>query len=220
MNSPRFEKKLIAVTAIMSVLLLTGAAVHVVRSPRYNSPISLFLTPDQRGQRLFQLERYDEAADEYVNPRWQATALYRDAQFKRAAGIYAGMETAEGVFNHANALVMQGKYEDAVRTYDRALATRPDWEDAKINRRIAVGRAERTRKEGGDMTGGKMGADEITFEKGQNQNSRETETVEAPQQMSDAELRAAWLRRVQTSPADFLRAKFAYQYSSKEPVQE
>ena len=30
-------------------------------------------------------------------------------------------------------------------------------------------------------------------------------------QLSDAELRATLLRRVQTSPGDFLRAKFAYQ---------
>jgi hypothetical protein len=27
-----------------------------------------------------------------------------------------------------------------------------------------------------------------------------------------------WLRRVQTRPADFLRVKFAYQYSKQQPV--
>jgi Ca-activated chloride channel family protein len=34
--------------------------------------------------------------------------------------------------------------------------------------------------------------------------------------MNDAELRNLWLRRVQTAPADFLRAKFAYQASMKD----
>jgi Ca-activated chloride channel family protein len=29
--------------------------------------------------------------------------------------------------------------------------------------------------------------------------------------LSDEDLRATWLRRVQTTPGDFLRAKFAYQ---------
>jgi Ca-activated chloride channel homolog len=33
--------------------------------------------------------------------------------------------------------------------------------------------------------------------------------------MSDAELRATWLRQVQTTPGDFLRAKFAYQASQE-----
>ena len=36
--------------------------------------------------------------------------------------------------------------------------------------------------------------------------------------MSDEELRAVWLRQVQTKPADFLAAKFAYQQATR-PVQ-
>jgi len=32
-------------------------------------------------------------------------------------------------------------------------------------------------------------------------------------QLSDRALQAMWLRRIQTKPADFLRAKFAYQLS-------
>jgi len=34
--------------------------------------------------------------------------------------------------------------------------------------------------------------------------------------MSDASIRALWLRRVQTKPADFLRARFAYQLQQAE----
>ena len=34
--------------------------------------------------------------------------------------------------------------------------------------------------------------------------------------LSDDQLRALWLRRVQTKPADFLRAKFAYQLQERE----
>jgi Ca-activated chloride channel homolog len=32
--------------------------------------------------------------------------------------------------------------------------------------------------------------------------------------LSDEQMRALWLRRVQTTPGDFLRAKFAYQTAS------
>jgi hypothetical protein len=35
-------------------------------------------------------------------------------------------------------------------------------------------------------------------------------------ELSDAQLQALWLRRVQTNPADFLRAKFAYQLSRRQ----
>ncbi len=34
--------------------------------------------------------------------------------------------------------------------------------------------------------------------------------------MSDEELRAIWLRQVQTKPADFLAAKFAYQQAMRQ----
>ena len=44
-------------------------------------------------------------------------------------------------------------------------------------------------------------------------DSRQDDQTETVQSAGDAEMQAMWLRRVQTEPADFLRAKFAYQYS-------
>ena len=65
------------------------------------------------------------------------------------------------------------------------------------------------------MTGGKIGADEIVFEKGKSPPSADQEQVEAGAEATDAELRSIWLRQVQTKPADFLRAKFAQQYATR-----
>jgi Ca-activated chloride channel family protein len=109
---------------------------------------------------------------------------------------------------------MQGLYGEAVELYDRALTLRPNWELAVTNRSIAAARAERLKKEGGDMTGGMLGADEISFEKG-DKSGGQTEEVDASEVQSPAEMRAIWLRQVKTKPADFLRAKFAYQLSMK-----
>jgi Ca-activated chloride channel family protein len=68
------------------------------------------------------------------------------------------------------------------------------------------------KQEGGEGTGGQLSADAIVFTQGKNPDQKageqDTSTGGA---MSDAELRSRWLRRVQTAPADFLRAKFAYQ---------
>ena len=63
------------------------------------------------------------------------------------------------------------------------------------------------------MTGGEMEADEIVFSEGKAPPQTGEEQVEGGQEMDDAALRAMWLRRVQTKPADFLRAKFAYQHA-------
>jgi Ca-activated chloride channel family protein len=60
----------------------------------------------------------------------------------------------------------------------------------------------------------KIGADEIVFDKDAKNKGEQTETA-GQEAMSDAAVQAMWLRRVQTRPADFLRAKFAYQQAVK-----
>jgi Ca-activated chloride channel family protein len=174
-------------------------------------------TPDQRGHRLFDKADYASAANRFADPMWRATALFRQGEFDEAASLFAGYDTPEAVFNQGNALVMQGKYAVAVERYERALQLQPGWEDAAVNLEVALARAEALKKEGGDMTGGKMGADEIVFDKGKSPPSAGEEQVEGATDSSDAELRSIWLRQVQTKPADFLRVKFAHQYATRKP---
>lgn len=182
--------------------------------------IALLLTPDQQGRFLFQKTSYAEAAETFSDPLWQATAWYRAGEFKKAAGIYTGFDTDESTFNHGNSLAMQGKYEEAIPRYERTLTLKPEWEDARVNLKIARQKAEKLKREGDEGTGGMLEADEIQFSKGKPANpSSGEETVEDVVKLSDAEIRAMWLRRVQTRPADFLRTKFAYQHATQEKTE-
>jgi Ca-activated chloride channel family protein len=138
-------------------------------------------------------------------------AYYRAGDFKDAASVLSGLPGAEAAYNHGNALVMLGKYKAAIAQYDRALQLRPDWDAASKNREIARGRADRLDVEPGNMTGGELGADDYVFDLSQKTPGAENEVVEGSQEMSDQEMRAMWLRQVQTTPGDFLKAKFAYQ---------
>ena len=192
------------------VLLVISAGVYCLS----DGDCSL-LTPDQQGYRLFKQADYERAATRFADSMWRGIALFRQGEYEKAASLFAGYDIADAAFNQGNALVMQGKYEAAVDRYDRALQLQPGWEDAGINREIALARAEALKKEGGDMTGGKMGADEIVFEKGKSPASAGEEQVEGGEELGDAERRSIWLRQVQTKPADFLRAKFAYQYATR-----
>jgi Ca-activated chloride channel family protein len=173
------------------------------------------LTADQTAYRTFEEGDYESAAAEFADPMWRGAALFRQGEFEQAAGVFAGYDTADAAFNQGNALVMLGKYDDAVARYERALELRPDWESAIVNRDIAAARAEMLRQEGGDMTGGMLGADDIVFSDQKSPPSDQTEQTDGGQPMSDEELRAIWLRQVTTKPADFLRAKFAYQQATR-----
>jgi len=208
------KHKLLVIAGGASLALTAATLVYCLTISVTCSPDTFFFTADQQGRRSYRQARYSEAAQSFADLPWKATALFRDGDFKQAAALYSSISSPEGAFNHGNALVMQGKYEDALKSYDRALALQPDWEDARVNREIAAARAEMLKKEGGDMTGGMMGADDFVFTKTNNQASQsdQEEVVQGP---GDAEMRAVWLRKVQTQPADFLKAKFAYQYAQK-----
>ena len=54
--------------------------------------------------------------------------------------------------------------------------------------------------------------DEFVFdETGRVERAGQEEEVQQGAAVSDQEMRALWLRRVQNDPASFLRARFAYQ---------
>jgi Ca-activated chloride channel homolog len=164
-------------------------------------------------------QRYAEAAKRFRDPLWRGVVLYRDGQFKEAAAAFARADTPEAAFDRGNALLMHGKYSDAITSYDRALHQRSDWREAQANRALAEARRRMLHppKDDAGGTGGQLEADEIVFDDRPQQSgdSQEVEVVSGGK-MSDEQLQALWLRRVQTKPADFLRAKFAYQLSRRQ----
>jgi Ca-activated chloride channel family protein len=201
------------------LILALGGALVWAWSAAGGMFANLWLTPDQQGQRLLAHGRYAEAAQNFRDPHWQGVALYRAGQFKEAAAAFARLDIPEAVFDRGNALVMLGKYAEAIASYDHALQRRPDWPEARANRALAEARRQRLAPPQDDAggTGGQVKADEYTFDDRPQQSSdtREVEVV-AGENLSNEQVQALWLRRVQTRPADFLRAKFAYQYSRQQ----
>jgi Ca-activated chloride channel family protein len=175
--------------------------------------MSLWLTPDQQGRRLFERESFAEAAATFDDPMWRGIAWYRAGEFEKATQAFARVSSAEANYNLGNCWILLGKYDKAVASYDQALGERPDWTEARENRDLAAARAKLLEQKGGDMGDQKIGADEIVFDKDKKQGGQDTE-VAGEQAMSNAAVQAIWLRQVQTKPADFLKAKFAFQQAS------
>jgi len=172
----------------------------------------IFLTPDQAGWILYQRGKPEKAAERFVTPVWRGTAEYRNGNFEAAASAFRSVRTADGFYNLGNALVMQGLYEGAIAAYDQALAQRPDWVEAQENRELARARGEALKAEGGNMTDGKLGADEIVFnEDAKNSPDAGEEEVAASESLGAKEQQALWMRNVDRSPAEFLKSKFSMQ---------
>ena len=176
----------------------------------------LWASPDQRGRILFERGDYTQAAESFSDPMWRGVAEMRAGNFKAAEQTFASIDTAEGAYNQGNALVMLGKYREAAARYGHALKLRPGWPQAEGNRRIALLRAEMLDAPGGDLGDQREGADQIVYDKNAKRpGGQDTETTGSAA-MNDEAVRALWLKRVQTRPADFLRARFGYQLEAQQ----
>jgi len=186
-------------------LVVAALTAFSIRDP------DLWSSPDRRAERLLQQGKFVDASQTYLDPYRRGVALYRAGDFKAATAAFATVAIPEAAFNRGNSLVMQGQYADAVGSYDRALSLRPGWKEAEENRAIAVIRRDRMDFQGGYATGGRIKADQVVFGKKKDSWPGEQTEVTEGEGLSDEELRGLWLRRVHTRPADFLRAKFAFQ---------
>ena len=182
-----------------------------------------WLTSDQQGRLQFERGDYQTAARAFEDPLWKAIAFYRAGDFATAATWFGKIKSPEGYFRLGNALARQERLAAAMETYRMALSLRPDFAEAKFNLEWVTGLWELDQKEYDDAggTGGKLGADRVvTDERGARATGVvSAQTLRQEAGLSDAQLRDMWMRRVETTPGDFLKLKFSYQLQAGEPDQ-
>ena len=180
----------------------------------------LWFTPDQQGQRLMDQGEYQQAAGKFKTAERIGTALFLAGDFEGAASVLGRSSSAEANYNRGNAHVMLGDYDAAIDAYRDAISKRPGWLEAEQNLQIAILRKQALAPPDDDYggTGGQLEADEIVFDQSGRVNKSSSEQVidAAEQQQGEDALRAMWLRKVETRPADFLAARFNYQLATRE----
>ncbi len=180
----------------------------------------LWLTPDQQGQRLMDQGKFEQAAGKFTSPERIGAALFRAGEFESAASVLGRSASADAAYNRGNAHVMLGDYDAAIEAYQTALSKQPDWLGAEQNLHIAKLRKRALAPPEDDHggTGGMLEADEIVFDQSGRVNKSSSEQVldAADQQLGEDEMRALWLRKVETRPADFLAARFNYQLAVRD----
>jgi len=182
--------------------------------------IDFWFTPDQQGQRLMDQGKYEQAAGKFTTPQSIGAALFLAGDFEKAASVFGRSTSAEASYNRGNAHIMLGDYDAAITAYQTALSRRPDWPEAKQNLQIANLRKQAMVRPDDDYggTGGMLEADELVFDlkPGENKSSGEQVIDAADQELGEDAMRAMWLRKVETRPADFLAARFNYQLATRE----
>lgn len=120
---------------------------------------------NNEGNRLYQQKKFDEALKLYMDAQASrpgapelhyniGNVLFRKKEYDKAVEEYLraqaapdGVLSQAAVFNRGNALMMQGRLEDAVQAYVQALRARPDDTDAKRNLELALRQLEQKKKQ-------------------------------------------------------------------------
>ena len=111
---------------------------------------------NNEGNRLYQQKKYDEALKMYVDAQASrpgapqlhyniGNVLFRKKEFDKAVEEYLRAQASPdpvlsqaATFNRGNALLMQGRPEEAIKAYVQALRAKPDDTDAKRNLELAL----------------------------------------------------------------------------------
>lgn len=189
------------------LLLLAPLLVGISGGFRF---IDLWLTRDQQGQYYFERGDYRAAAERFEDPFRKGAAYYRAGDFAQAIDWFARVNNPNAQYNLANSYARLGEYELALENYDAVLDSLPGWQEAKENRALVDSLLKKPGKEEEPPPPGApaLKADEIQFDdKGKKGEKGEVEM----EKLTDEQLAEMWMRRLQTSPADFMRIKFALQ---------
>jgi Ca-activated chloride channel homolog len=116
--------------------LLFCAGLLLAGSAQAQGWSSLWLTPDQRGERLLRQGDAAAAARTYEDPRHKAYAELQAGDYQQAAQDFKGFDDSDAHYNRGNALAKGGELQQALQAYDSALARNPGNADAKHNREL------------------------------------------------------------------------------------
>jgi len=180
---------------------------------------NLWLTPDQQGRLAFDRSDYASAKELFADPMWRGIAAYRAYDYLAAAESFRKVSSTEGRFALGNAEANNHAFEKSIQAYDDVLAAQPNNAAALHNRAIVQAALEarenkRREQEKDNPLPPDEKADETKVDP--NQKGGEKIVVQALDVTSPGAV-DAWMREVQTAPADFLRQKFAIQAAVSKP---
>ncbi len=120
---------------LLSLLLIPLAGLTPNKSYAFGWD-DLWKNKNQQAYEQLQQEQATEAAQNFEDPEWKASAQYRAGDYANAAQNFSQFDTANAHYNRGNALAKAGKLPEALKAYDEALKQQPDMDDAKNNRQL------------------------------------------------------------------------------------
>ncbi len=94
---------------------------------------NMWKTPDQQGQKKFDQKDYTGAAKQFENSQWQGSSHYKAGNYQQALNAFKQSDSSTSLYNQGNALAKMQQYDQALKSYKKALEKNPQLTDAKEN---------------------------------------------------------------------------------------
>lgn len=196
----------------------------------------LWHTKDQQGMTLLQAGKAKEASQIFANPDWRAVSQYRAGDYTDAFKQFKNKNTSDAQYNAGNASAFMGQYEQAINSYDKALALNPDNKDAIFNREIVKKLLEKQNQQQSqndkkDQQPQQQNADnkqnpQSTQQNADNQKKPDNQPRSPQQNQQQSqnankdEEKQQLMRRVDENPGSLLQRKFLRDYVKRHGMAE
>lgn len=154
----------------------------------------LWLNKDQQAWKKIHQTEAEAAIDLAQDPKLKAAAAYESKQYQQAADMYrTQVPDLDKYYNQGNALAQSGQLEQALASYEQALAIDPEDEDTLYNKKIVEDALKQQQEqqqseqgEQGEQSDQEQQGDQQQEQQGEQQNQEQ----EGEQQESQEEQQA------------------------------
>jgi len=96
----------------------------------------LWLNDNQRAMKAMEKNDYEKASKFFKDPEWKAYSQYKKNEYENSAIGFSKKTSPNSLYNKGNALAKSGHYQEAINAYKDAIKLKPDFENAKHNKKI------------------------------------------------------------------------------------
>jgi len=145
----------------------------------------LWQTRDQQAQALLDQGKTIEAAERFESPEHKAFAHYKSKQFEQSQQHYGELNSADSLYNQANALAQQQKFEAAIKLYNQALKKSPAHEDSLHNKSLIEDFLKQQEQQNEDQQNQDQQNQDLQNQDQQNQDQQNQDQQNQDQQNQD-----------------------------------
>lgn len=157
----------------------------------------LWLNKNQQAIHALENEQADAASELFQDKDWKAAAKYKAGDYAAAEELLNQAGDVRSLYNKANAMAKQGRYEEAIETYDEVLNSEPEHDDAKYNKELVEKELEKQQQQ--SQSGNNSENNDDQNEQQKSEQQQQNSDSEGDEQQSNSEQQQSESEQQQSS---------------------